>query len=326
MSLIFFLLLTLLTPLNRAAGDRKRDLLNPMRWSNRLHALRYAKYSIEHFPTCTHSIDNLRSKANEDRYISQKMGLSDGRYEAYLHGVFDGHGGAEVSDYLQQNLPKELYKFFRRHRGLHEQDVVQLLMAVVYNMDRKLCTNWDSEIYESAGSTGAFVLRIRDVAYVVNVGDSRTLVLEDGKLIFNTTDHKPSDAVELDHVNRAGGIVTYFGTARVNMVLAMSRAFGDCYLKRKGGDSRYEEFHPEKYSGSGGMVRVTPDITTIRLASTKKYTFLSATDGLFDVISNKHIEQFLRKNGTHEDTCKFMATRARQIFSNDDITAVIVNY
>ena len=82
-----------------------------------------------------------------------------------------------------------------------------------------------------------------------------------------TDDHKPSRNDEHDRVEEAGGAVIWAGTWRVSGVLAVSRAFGDRPLKK--------------------YVISTPDVSSRSLTDTIEEHVVLASDGLFDVFSNR---------------------------------------
>lgn len=63
-----------------------------------------------------------------------------------------------------------------------------------------------------------------------NLGDSRTLLCRQGRLAFQTRDHKPTLPQERQRIRNAGGYVI---NARVDGGLAISRAFGDFDYKMR---------------------------------------------------------------------------------------------
>ena len=70
-----------------------------------------------------------------------------------------------------------------------------------------------------------------------NVGDSRVLLARGGKAMQLTTDHVPDDEderarIEAQNPNPRMPLVRFVGeTWRVGGLLALSRAFGDAYMK-----------------------------------------------------------------------------------------------
>lgn len=157
-------------------------------------------------------------------------------------GVFDGHGGAQCSAFVAKRFTEELAS---------SPDKPPKDDAALKDLSLRL----DKEFLDtgqSSGSTGTFAVVTppaqaggRYCIRVGNVGDSRILLgRKDGTMVEGsgtdggiTTDHKPDYPSERARIERNGGRVedTAGGVARVNGELAVSRAFGDAYLKETGG-------------------------------------------------------------------------------------------
>ena len=82
------------------------------------------------------------------------------------------------------------------------------------------------------GSTGICAV-IRDCKLTVsNVGDCRCLVISGSRAIQMSIDQKPTSIDEQRRINQLGGtVLNCMGVARVNGVLAVSRAFGNRTLR-----------------------------------------------------------------------------------------------
>jgi len=65
-----------------------------------------------------------------------------------------------------------------------------------------------------------------------NAGDSRTVLSKSKKAIELSHDHKPNDEIEKARIEKAGMQVE---NGRVGGNLAVSRAIGDLFFKRKEG-------------------------------------------------------------------------------------------
>jgi protein phosphatase 1L len=104
---------------------------------------------------------------------------------------------------------------------------------------------------------------------VGNVGDCRALLLSGGKPIQMSIDQKPTNPDEIKRIASLGGIITNnLGVARVNGVLAVSRAFGNRKLRKV----------------------IRPDIEMMQRELTRDDDFLiMASDGLWDVLRNKDV-------------------------------------
>ncbi|GFH07144.1 PPM-type phosphatase domain-containing protein, partial [Haematococcus lacustris] len=136
-------------------------------------------------------------------------------------GVFDGHGGDDVSRELErvllQNINRQITDVCAR-----SPDDVRAMQA------------------REAGSCAvtAFVTRVQGQPYLLcaNAGDCRAVLftqLPDGtrKAVRLSEDHKPQPHVcpsEITRINDAGGCVLW---GRVQGCLAVSRAFGDRTLQ-----------------------------------------------------------------------------------------------
>lgn len=73
---------------------------------------------------------------------------------------------------------------------------------------------------DKSGSTAVCVLVSPKHIFFANCGDSRALLIRDGKVSFSTVDHKPANPVEKERIQNAGGSVMI---QRVNGSLAVSR-------------------------------------------------------------------------------------------------------
>ena len=232
----------------------------------------------------------------EDRYSVKATDDSTSVY-----GVFDGHGGARASefcvDFLLKNLitdesfatspPRAL------NRGFLKTDEQFLKVA-------------RSGFYEDG--TTAIVAIVRDEEiFVGNAGDSRAvLILKDAQdsVVELSQDHKPNRRDEQERIEKAGGIVVHVGVWRVEGVLAVSRAIGDRAFKE--------------------YVIARPDV--LRYERTEKDAFLVlASDGLWDVMSNKQVADEIRSCSSVENAAKRLTEKAFRLGSRDNICSLVVD-
>merc|ERR1719181_2722738 len=83
----------------------------------------------------------------------------------------------------------------------------------------------------STGCIAAVDFSKREVV-AANVGDSRAMLIREGRAIPLTEDHKPEDPKERNRIMNAGGRVIKMGPChRIDGSLNLSRAFGDFALK-----------------------------------------------------------------------------------------------
>ncbi|KAF0693835.1 Aste57867_15235 [Aphanomyces stellatus] len=227
--------------------------------------------------------------------------------------VFDGHGGAHVSRYLQAHL----YDLVVSHLG-PDQDTWSLdeidarLRAAFKAADTAILARKE---WREQGSTATAVFLIDDLIWSMNVGDSRAVLCRDGRALNLTRDHKPNDPEERQRIEDAGGKVRWhglrdaagkpvvdMGAYRINSNLAVARAFGD-------GDQRPYVCGNNCWYVSGEM-----ELKCFRRDPKDKFIVL-ASDGLWDVFTSAEVVTFVKdvlsgevggreswRSGSHADT------------------------
>eukprot|EP00070_Physeter_catodon_P049641 XP_028356535.1 probable protein phosphatase 2C 5 [Physeter catodon] len=165
-------------------------------------------------------------------------------------------------------------------------------------------------------SPGSFLLTI------VNIGDSRAMLFhEDGTLTRLSKDHKPSNPVERERVERAGGFVSNIGNdvPRVDGVLALSRAFGDSDFKAE------EGLPPDQQ-----RVVAVPDVRQFYVLPSDM--LVMACDGLFEpygmdwkYLHDVAIEE-LRASNDLEKMVSRMMDYAFTMNSHDNISVIVTTF
>jgi serine/threonine protein phosphatase PrpC len=157
------------------------------------------------------------------------------------------------------------------------------------------------------GSTGICAL-IRDGKLLVgNVGDCRTLLLSGGRSIQMSTDQKPTSPDEQKRIIGLGGAVLYcMGVARVNGVLAVSRAFGNRTLRTV----------------------IRPDAEMMQRELTKDDDYIViASDGMWDVLRNKDVAEicYALQGQPPQFIAEELVQTALLRGSMDNVTCLVVN-
>ncbi|KAH7293123.1 hypothetical protein KP509_28G012900 [Ceratopteris richardii] len=161
---------------------------------------------------------------------------------------------------------------------------------------------------DTVGSTAVVaVLSFRHIV-VANCGDSRAVLCRNGQAIPLSVDHKPDREDEMARIEAAGGKVICWNGWRVLGVLAMSRAIGDHFL--------------EPY------IIAEPEVTMLR-RSHKDECLILASDGLWDVISNRDACLIARRCLAAKKDAQFAATalvqEAHEKGSSDNISVVVID-
>lgn len=115
------------------------------------------------------------------------------------------------------------------------------------------------------GSVAICALIIKNILYIINLGDSKAVMVDKhGSLIDLSDEHIPNRPDELDRIEKLGGfVVSIHHKHRIMGELAVSRAFGDKYYKP--------------------FVSSTPEVYTYKLDKNNHKYIILASDGLWNV-------------------------------------------
>ncbi|MCO5564738.1 hypothetical protein L7F22_018406 [Adiantum nelumboides] len=158
-----------------------------------------------------------------------------------------------------------------------------------------------------------------------NVGDARVLLSRSSKALQLSFDHKPNVEAERKRIEaknptpRKPLVVNVNGTWRVGGLLALSRAFGDAYLK---------DWSDGKMDGARGGFGLTAEPTVaVETLGTDDDLIILGTDGLFEEISNQEIVDICRtarSTSSAESIAKKLIQVAQKRGVTDDVSAVVV--
>ncbi|CAL9108980.1 unnamed protein product [Musa textilis] len=221
-----------------------------------------------------------RSREMEDA-ISVRPGFfrAEGSPPLHFFAVFDGHGGAHVADLCKERMHMLLAEELGRaeteeeawmtaavRRSFARMDELALTACACGKVGMPPCGCERSGIEsEIVGSTAAVAIVGGSRIFVANCGDSRAVLSRGGRAVPLSDDHKPDRPDELARIEAAGGRVIYLNGARVDGILAMSRALGDKYLKPS--------------------VSSEPEIRVVERTGEDE-CLIVASDGLWDVLPN----------------------------------------
>ncbi len=147
-----------------------------------LHQLYNTMYKTGNMPTnkeCLHSIQNKRDYM-EDRSIKYQTTINS--KQVFIYGVFDGHGGALISQLLHRIIPEEVVKILKQGFNNIKNNIEDLFI----NVDQCLYDQLDDKAKTSGGSTGIVAIYIPSLKQLViaNLGDSRAIVWKNKKTII----------------------------------------------------------------------------------------------------------------------------------------------
>jgi len=225
--------------------------------------------------------------------------LRGNQSEDYV-GIFDGHGGRDVSEYAAKNLHNVLIKKLNQ-----QNDTEKSIKDAFFELNDQI-----KQANKSGGCTALTVLATKSKVYVANAGDSRAVLWGDQKVVRLTTDHKPDVPEEELRIQKSGGNVTKVKTkegkviSRVNGMLSVSRAFGDVFLQPQ--------------------VTCEPDITTFDISKDK--ILILGCDGLWDVISDEEAIKLIANESNPEQAAIKLRDTALSKGSTDNISVIVIYF
>jgi protein phosphatase 2C family protein 2/3 len=250
--------------------------------------------------------------SNEDKHnIILNMNNDNATANVNFYGVYDGHGGKFVSNFLRNNLPQ----YFTNPKVSYPLN--KNYVNKVYDLlENTLKTKYTKQATE-CGSTCLAVCNYKsnDKQYlnIMNTGDSRCVLCRNNIGIALTKDHKPNWIDERRRISKLGGNIRRDGTVyRIND-LSVSRAFGDLE------SSKYVTHRPELYK------------YTVKPKSDR--FMIVACDGLWDVVSSQDAVNFVLDNCydvsmnriNHKmNISRKLAEYAISMDSGDNVTCIVV--
>lgn len=233
-------------------------------------------------------------------------------------GVFDGHCCEDAAQWFSEHLPQKILE----------------LPNFEANSIKNACLEADlgykayiKQSGSAPGGTTAVFAILQEVEtpknpqkpyrmIVGNIGDSRCLLVRDGKQLEQVTkDHKPTNAEEKKRIIAAGGNVV---DGRVDQMLAVSRALGDPFFKVNSSLPAEQQ-----------KVSAVPDVFVIEEVGGNDIVLLIC-DGVVERSSNKQAFAALKKNldqNPQDPALALSKMESAQIAcSSDNMTAIMVEF
>ena len=202
-----------------------------------------------------------------------------------IYGIFDGHSGKYISSKLPKLFKTVLLNKINKIKN-NKKQIIKTIHNFFLDIDKMFYNDWKINKFNQDGSTANIIICIDDDIYFINLGDSRSLFFNSEKIIFSTQDHKPNNLIEKNRIYKSGHFIEMkYNVYRIDGGLALSRAFGDF---------EYKITIKEDYDGENSAVCVVPDITVINVVKRDKPRYIIiASDGLWDVFTNKEVFEFI---------------------------------
>lgn len=236
---------------------------------------------------------------HENRDYMEDKGKSienlNGDPNKILFCLFDGHGGGDVSEFLQQNFHLYMKKMlpFNNH------------FAEITKLFRVLDGEIKSLNVPNTGSTATIIYiekrEGKKVLYCANVGDTRCILINRKGIMRLSYDDRVEDPKEQERIIKQGGVIH---NNRVIGCLMLSRSFGDWRIKKYG-------------------VIVEPHIMKIDLNDDDLYLIL-ASDGVWDFIKDEECKGLIETNSNTLEICRNIVVEALSKYSDDNISCFVI--
>ena len=247
---------------------------------------------------------NIESQANmEDK--SKSVENFNNNKNQMLFELFDGHGGEDISNFLQQNF----VHIYKQYLKLNNYDIPKSLSNSFQDIDDIIKDNLSN--LNGMGSTGTIIhlfweTKSKLMVYTANIGDSRASLISPNHIIKLSYDHRMSDEKEKERILENG------------IEVIENRIGGELMLTRSFGDYEFKE------SNKNGVI-CEPFLSKIKIDLNIRDQFLIlASDGIWDLVSEKEIQQMIKKNNNSEKLCALIIKKAldKEAWDNMSVFAI----
>ena len=215
-----------------------------------------------------------------------------------LFCLFDGHGGDEVSSYLQKNFGNKMKQYIN-HRENEEINFEKLF--------KEIDEEFKNFKYYNIGSTATIIyitqnkINGKKILYCINIGDTKCILTQTTGSRKLSYDDLSTDESEYNRIINEGGFIK---NGRVGGQLMISRAFGDWEFKPYG-------------------VICSPHITKIEINDKSKYVIL-ASDGVWDVLDDLDVYKFSLSADNSKILCDQIIQNALERETTDNLSCFVI--
>jgi serine/threonine protein phosphatase PrpC len=207
-----------------------------------------------------------------------------------FYGLYDGHGGAAVSQHLSVSLHPAIAAKYADTNSW--PDAIRAGFAEV---QATAVEKWPFQ-----GSTAAIAIIANSTIYSANVGDSRIVIIDETSATRVSKDHHVDDPEEQAAVLGRGGLIF---NGRVNGSLMLTRTIGDGSMA----DALSAEPHLHEAPWSEDLKLVL------------------ACDGVWDVLDEARVAEIVRASPDPGSAARAVKDEAMSKGSDDNISIICVS-
>ncbi|CAL1695322.1 unnamed protein product [Somion occarium] len=266
-------------------------------------------------------------------------------------GIYDGHGGSTVSQFLRQELHglfesvdksqvpevyawvKELDGYFRRFKGgalapwvnpdkpeaKQEFDLEARATLAFFQVDKALDT--EAAAQECGATASVVLLRSLDCPQLPFFGSAKVALtvahVGDTRVLLTATDGKVTPLTENHHADarvEAIRLRKMMGTGLITDSFGEARWMGALANTRSLGDLKFKPLG----------VTAEPEVRTLVVDGPKYSHITLLSDGISSCASDEEISDLARGAATPRDAAKTILAYAEDMGSDDNLTALIV--
>uniref|UniRef100_A0A7N0UUB1 protein-serine/threonine phosphatase n=1 Tax=Kalanchoe fedtschenkoi TaxID=63787 RepID=A0A7N0UUB1_KALFE len=281
--------------------------------------------------------------------------LESGPYGTFV-GVYDGHGGPETSQFVNDQLFQHLKRFTTEQQSMSVEVIRKAYQATEEGFLSMVTKQWSVKPQIAAVGTCCLIGVICDrILYIANVGDSRAVlgraVKATGEVIAIQLSAEHNVAIESVrqemhslHPDDSHIVVLKHNVWRVKGLIQISRSIGDVYLKKAefNREPLYAKFRLRE-PFRRPILSSDPTISEHELQPLDQFVIF-ASDGLWEHLSNQEavdivqnhphrgiarrliqtaLQEAARKREMRYADLKKIGRGVRRHF-HDDITVVVV--
>ncbi|CAE7720841.1 unnamed protein product, partial [Symbiodinium necroappetens] len=248
---------------------------------------------------------------NDRGRMEDAVAISDKVAGHACFAVFDGHGGDKATVLAKQFLPLQLEKHLEQESN-KEKAAHQAFAAMDELMQKQLAE--EAKVLTagtSSGTVACIALLQEGELVLLNLGDCRAVVCENGKVGTSTRDHHPEkNDQEKQRLEKLGVCIE---GGYVDGKVQVSRALGDIVDKTG-----------QKILGLSN----TPEVTRIEVKKTTEFVIL-ATDGVWDGLREQlaitTARKILRETKSAEGAAKAVLEAAGKVTKADNAAVIVVS-
>lgn len=216
--------------------------------------------------------------------------------DAIFGGVYDGHHGFQVAEYVTINLPKVFA----------DVDVGRFDCSNSFIKTYQVVSQRVNLLQFPGGVCLANFIIYGEKIFFANAGDCRILLIGDNEVYHLSNDHRPGNLLERRRVQSMGGRIERNRIITEEGSIGFTRGIGD------------RQFHRH------GLI-ATPHIGSVGIQATDKMLIV-ATDGIFEELDSFEIAEIAQRMRNASDSARHIIQAALHSGSQDNLTVIVAKF